>query len=166
MRLSSLSVFSALRAAFLVFHSDCSVDTGEYEAARYQTMKQALEYVPVHLGAPNTLRDLSMSRLTREIAQDYIADSDVRAEYDALLDNPLEQIRLNLGDDFAKYFVNPEFRATVDNLVSNPLNQIWSDVEELSLSFTQIDSRWLAECSQVNAALLFSRAQVFADLGG
>ena len=138
MRLSSLSVFSALRVALLLLKSDCSVDTVQfdaYEAVRYQTLKQALEFVPGDLSTPNTLSDLSMFRLTRDISKDYIADPNVFA---GLLANPRKEIRLNLGDDFKKYMLNAAFRATVDDLVDKPLEQVWSDVEKLWLSHTKV----------------------------
>ena len=40
--------------------------------------------------------------------------------------------------DFSNYMLDEKFRATVDLLVDKPLDQIWSDVQELDLSYTQL----------------------------
>ena len=68
----------------------------------------------------------------------YIHDVNFRENIHAQFASLLKQIRLNLGIYFRKYMVNADFRATVDGLVDNPLEQVWSDVEVLDLSNTQV----------------------------
>ena len=136
MRLSSLSVFSAL---FFV-HSDCSVDT-------HETLSDGIvELTPEDLNVFAEFKDMSLFRhvawlpLNREHSLQYISNENgFQDEANRRLDNPRKQIRLNLGEGFRRYMINAEFRAKVDALVENPLKQVWSDVERLDLSFAPVD---------------------------
>ena len=104
-----------------------------------------LEYVPENLEifvASNNLlerRSAALLPLNEETTRRYIANEDgFQDQVNRTRDNPRKQVRLNLGENFREYIINPEFRANIDNLVDNPLEQIYSDVEELNLAQTQV----------------------------
>ena len=88
--------------------------------------------------ALGNIREQITLSLSADITRTYFADLNVRANINALLANPRKQLRVNLGNDFREYMLNPHFRANVDNLVENPLIQVWSDVEELDLHHTRV----------------------------
>ena len=76
--------------------------------------------------------------LNTEYSLKYITDENFRSEVNHKCSDLKSRIRLNLGANFQNYFEDGPYRQQVDSLVEDPEKQIWSDLEELDLSYTLV----------------------------
>ena len=172
MRLSSLSVFSALRAALMLLQSDCSVDIRQGVPANMSTLPEdmlalVLSHLSTDLDRRTTsklFRGLSMFPLTEEFSTQYIMDEAFRNEVNATLANPHMQVILHLGGDIAQnYIADENFRATINALLDNPPKQITlSLTAEMTKNYIGHRGNLRAN---VNALLANHRKQIRLNLG-
>ena len=119
----------------------CSHSSDPVDRLPDDLVSWVVQYVPeTSVGETSTrLRHLALLPLNREYSRRYIYDQNgFRAEANRKLRNPRQQVRLNLGIDFRRYMVDADFRAQIETLVDQPDEQIWSDVETLELSETNV----------------------------
>ena len=115
------------------------------------------------------LRRDAMLPLNREYSRRYIANEGcIRDEAICKRRNLRNQVRLNLGSDFKKYLIKADFRARVDALVETPAEQIWSDIQLLDLTDSDVHDI-IALARLVNLKVLslrYTRVQDISTLAG
>ena len=86
------------------------------------------------------VRDAPIRNFTEEQSERYISNlGGFRDRENLTMANPRQQVRLNLGEAFRRYLLDPRFRTEVDGLVSDSRTQIYSDVRALDLSGAQVE---------------------------